>query len=86
MGLYFRKRPEWDWLPLSPATELVAACRDLEVANRKLEEKWAEGKEKREQMDKQWEGLREKEMQLRESYTHFNKFVEVCCFLFKILL
>jgi predicted nuclease with TOPRIM domain len=84
MDLSFRKKPEWDWPPLSPATELVAACRHLEVANRKLEEKWSEGKETQKQMDKQWEELREREVQLRESFTHFNKFVEVCCFLFII--
>jgi hypothetical protein len=85
MSLHFRNKPKWDWPPLSPATELVAACRDLEVASRKLQEKWAEGKEKQEQMDKQWEELREKEKQLRESFIHFNKFVKACCYLFKLV-
>jgi predicted nuclease with TOPRIM domain len=78
--------PEWDWSPLCPATELVSACRDLEVANRKLEEKWAKGKERQKHMTKQWEELQEKEDQLRDSFTHFNKFVEVCCYLLKLLL
>lgn len=81
MGLYFRKKPEWDWPPLSLATELVAAYRDLEVANRNLNEKWAKGKEKQEQMDKEWDELRENEKHLRESFTRFNKFLQVCCYI-----
>ncbi|XP_021921770.1 coiled-coil domain-containing protein 42 homolog [Zootermopsis nevadensis] len=72
-----KKKPEWDWPPLSPATELVAAYRDLEVANRNLNEKWAKGKEKQEQMDKEWDELRENEKHLRESFTRFNKFLQV---------
>jgi hypothetical protein len=85
MGLCFRKKPEWDWPPLSPATELVAACRDLEEADSKLEQKWGEGKEKRKQVDKWWQELRDKEEHLRQSFIHFNKFVKVGCYFFKML-
>jgi hypothetical protein len=86
MGLCFRKKPEWDWPPRSPATELVAALRDLEVADRKLVGKWAEGKEKRKLVDRRWLELRDKEQQLRRSFIHFNKFVKVGCYFFKTLL
>jgi predicted nuclease with TOPRIM domain len=70
---------------LSPAIQLVGACRDLEVAKRKLEEKLFEMKEKQNQMDKRWQELREKEQRLRESFIHFNNSVEVCCCFMKIL-
>lgn len=85
MGLCFRKRPEWDWPPLSPATELVAASRDLEEAGRKLEQRWDEGKEKGKQVDRRRQELRDKEEELRESFIHFNKFVKVDCYFFKEL-
>jgi hypothetical protein len=77
MSLCFRKKPEWDWPPLSPATGLVAACRDLEEADSKLEQKWGEGKAKRKQLDNWWQELRAKEEQLRQSFIHFDKFVKV---------
>jgi hypothetical protein len=62
-----------------PAIQLVASCRDLEVAKKKLGDKLYEMKERRNQMDKRWEELREKEQWLRESFVHFNKSVQVCC-------
>jgi hypothetical protein len=55
----------------------VAACRDLEEADSKLEQKWGEGKEKRKQLDSWWQELRDREEQLRQSFVHFNKFVKV---------
>ena len=61
---------------MNPATELVAARRDLEDANKKLREKWAEAKENREKLDKQWEELREKEESLKQSFIQFNKFIK----------
>lgn len=79
IGVYFRNKPEWDFPPLSPATQLVSACRDLEVAKEKLEGKLCEMKERRNQMDKRWEKLQEKEQLLRESFIHFNKSVQVGC-------
>ena len=61
---------------MNPGTELVAARRDLEDANIKLVEKWAEAKENRGKLDKQWEELREKEESLKQSFIQFNKFVK----------
>jgi len=79
IGVYFRNKPEWDFPPLSPAIQLVSASRDLEVAKKKLEGKLYEMKERRNQMDKRWEKLQEKEQLLRESFIHFNKSVQVGC-------
>jgi hypothetical protein len=79
IGVYFRNKPEWDFPPLSPAIQLGSACRDLEVAKKKLEGKLSEMKERRNQMDKRWEKLQEKEKLLRESFIHFNKTVQVGC-------
>jgi hypothetical protein len=85
IGVYFRNKPEWDFPPLSPAIQLASACRDLEVAKKKLEGKLCEMKERRNQMDKRWEKLQEKEQQLRESFIRFNKSVQVGCYFLKIL-
>ena len=84
IGVYFRNKPEWDCPPLSPAILLTSACRDLEVAKNKLEGKLYEMKERRNQMDKRWEELQEKEQLLRESFIHFNKSVQVSCQIIKI--
>ncbi|XP_069700961.1 coiled-coil domain-containing protein 42 homolog [Periplaneta americana] len=70
-----KRKPEWD-RPPQTATELVAARRDLQVASKKLAEKWVEGKEKQQQVDKELADLREKEEQLKEAFIHYNTFVK----------
>jgi hypothetical protein len=77
--VYFRNKPAWDFPPLSPALQLASACRDLEVAKKKLDGKLCEMNERQSQMDKRWEKLQEKELLLRESFIHFNKSVQVGC-------
>lgn len=76
MTICYRKKPEWDVPRMTPATELVAARRELTVAEKTLSKKREEQAKRRVEMDKEWEDLTQKEMKLRESFTRFNKFVK----------
>lgn len=61
---------------MTPATELVAARRELNIAEKTLSKKREEQAKRRDEMDKEWEDLTSKEIKLRESFTRFNKFVK----------
>lgn len=61
---------------VSPATELVIAKRHLLDAEKSLERKREEQNLRREEMDKEWTHLLDKELALRSAFSKFNKFVK----------
>ncbi|KAK3933336.1 Coiled-coil domain-containing protein 42-like protein [Frankliniella fusca] len=71
-----RQRPVWDKPRTSPAAELVAARRDLEVCAKELASKREYQAEMRTEMDAKWEDLREKERDLRSAFIKYNKFIK----------
>ncbi|XP_043253343.1 cilia- and flagella-associated protein 73 [Colletes gigas] len=70
-----KKYPEWDKPRSFPASKVVRAHSELEKIKEVLRAKWAEQEEKREYMDEQWEGMRQRELIFRESFIKFNRFV-----------
>lgn len=56
-----------------PHAELVTVRRELQDAERRLLEKKAEAKKKRQLMEAKWRDLERKEEMLKESFIKFNK-------------
>jgi predicted RNase H-like nuclease (RuvC/YqgF family) len=71
-----RHYPEYDVIKGDPVIELMRVSRDFRSADADLASKREKYKIRKEEADREWEDLREKEKLLRQSFIKFDDFIK----------